>query len=148
MKDRVTSGFIAGVLAGIPMNIIDWGGYLLMIQEERLLDWASVAIFGHLALNIYETVFAQIGQLFFSGILGMIFSSLLLKLTSENHLIKGWFFGLTAWFGLYALSIALKLPTLMTHTFHAAMAHFVSASVYGLALAYILNVLDRKQIKI
>ena len=146
MKDRISSGFTAGIAAGIAMNIIDWAGFLLGLHKEQLLHWAAVAIFGHLPANIFETVFAQVGQLFFAGILGIVFSSLLLKLTSGNYLAKGWFFGIAAWFGLYAFSIALKLPFLDTHTLNTAVAHFVSSSVYGLTLAFVLNLLDKRQV--
>ena len=126
------------------MNIVDWIGYGLGLYGERLLNWAAVAIYGRLPQNIFETVFAQIAQIMFSGFVGIIFAFLILKLRSENYLIKGWIFGVAAWFGLYALSIAIKLPTLSTHEFNAVFSHFMSSSIYGIVLALVLNRTDRK----
>ena len=143
-KDRVTASFIAGIIAAIAMNIVDWIGYSLGLYGERLLDWAAVAIYGRLAENVYEVVFAQIAQIIFSGFVGIIFAFLLLKLTSENYIIKGWLFGVFAWFGLYAISSAIRLPTLETHEFNAVFSHFITSSIYGIVLALVLNRLDKK----
>ena len=103
MKDRITAGFLSGVAAGIAMNIIDWLGIIAGLYQERLLDWAAIIIFGRLPLTIVATVFAQLGQLFFAGFLGIIFAALLLKFTSGNYLLKGWLFGIIAWFSIYAI---------------------------------------------
>ncbi|MGI6097972.1 MAG: hypothetical protein ACOYBM_07710 [Dethiobacteria bacterium] len=67
MKDRVKAGFIGGVVAGVAMNIIDWTGFLFGFHQERLLDWAAVVLYGYLPDTTAQVVFAQIGQLFFSG---------------------------------------------------------------------------------
>jgi hypothetical protein len=72
---------------------------------------------------------------------------LLLKLTSNNHPTKGWLYGIMAWFGLYVVSIAIRLPTLEEHTFFAVVSHFLSASVYGLILTYTLNWFDKPNLK-
>src|SRR5690554_3264512 len=143
MKDRITAGFLSGVAAGIAMNIIDWLGIIAGLYQERLLDWAAIMIYGRLPLTIVATVFAQLGQLFFAGFLGIIFAALLLKFTSGNYLLKGWLFGIIAWFSIYAISSAIRLPALATHSVAAVIAHFLSASLYGLVLARTLNRLER-----
>lgn len=143
MKDRVTSGFIAGIIAGVAMNIVDWTGYSSGLYAERLLDWAAVAIYGRLPDNVVEVIWAQIGQIFFAGFLGILFASMLLKLTSGNYLIKGWIFGVILWFGIYATSIAIRLPNLEMHSFWATFSHFLSASVYGLVVSFVLNYLEK-----
>lgn len=76
------------------MNVIDWAGYLFGFYQERLLDWAAVALYGRLPLNTPEVVFAQLGQITFAGFLGILFAYLLLKLTSGNYLFKGWIFSI------------------------------------------------------
>lgn len=134
------------MVAGIAMNVIDWAGFLLRLYQERLLDWAAVIIYGRLPITTGEILFAQLGQIFFAGILGTIFSSFLLKWTSENYLIKGWFYGILVWFSIYALSTILRIPTLAQHTFNTVVSHFISGSVYGLVLPYTLNWLDKEKV--
>ena len=147
MKDRFMAGFISGVIAGIAMNITDWLGFLLGIHAERFLDWAAVAIYGRLPNTIPEVIFAQVGQIFFAGFLGIILSLILLKLISGNYLLKGLIFGIFGWFALYSISIAVRLPFLETHTFATVFSHLISASVYGLTLAYTLNWIDKVNLK-
>jgi len=143
-KDRVSAGFLAGIIAGIAMNIVDWIGSGIGLYEERLLNWSAIALYGRLPINAIEIVFAQISQLFFSGFIGLLIASMFLRLTSENYLVKGWIFGVLAWFGLYALSSAMRLPTLETHEFNAVFSHFISASIYGIVFVLVLNRLDKK----
>lgn len=147
MKDRITAGFISGLIAGIVMNMIDWLGVLLGFHQERLLNWAAIAVLGRLPNTIAEIIFAQFAQLVFSGLLGVLFSVILLSEIRGNYLVKGWLFGLLAWFAIYATSIALRLPTLEQHTLNATISHFVSSSVYGLILAVTFNWLTRTKVK-
>lgn len=146
MKDRIAAGFFAGVVAGIAMNIVDWAGYLAGLYEERLLDWAGMITFGRLPVTPFEVAFAQIEQLFLGGLLGTIFAFILLKLTSGNHLLKGWIYGVVANEAFYAVSILFGLKNFSVHTFNATVSHAISSSVYGLTLAYVLALLDRREI--
>lgn len=145
MQDRIISGFLAGIVASISMNIIDWAGHLLGFYQERLLNWAAVALYGRLPANTPEIVLAQIGQIIFAGFLAIPFIYLLPKLTSGNYIVKGWIFGLIIWFGVYALSIAFRLPHLEQHAFFAVVSHLISASVYGVVLGMTLSLLDQRK---
>jgi hypothetical protein len=147
MKDRITAGLISGLIAGIAMNIIDWLGVLIGFHQERLLNWAAIAVLGRLPNTIAEIIFAQFAQLVFSGLLGVLFSVILLSEVRGNYLVKGWLFGLAAWFTIYAISIALRLPTLEQHTLNATTSHFVSSSVYGLILTVTLNRLAKTEVE-
>ena len=148
IKDRISSGFIGGILAGIGMNIIDYISYFVIRFDTRelLLDWAAVMLYGRLAQSLPEFVLAQLAQLFFAGFMGVVFSYALLKLTSGNYLLKGWIFGIMSWFFIYAIAIALQVPLLKTHAFESVATNVLSASAYGLILAQALNYLDSKSI--
>lgn len=146
MKDRITAGFIAGFTGGIAMNIFDWIVNAFYGQKEYLYSWASVVIYGRIPNNTWEIVFSQIGQLFFTGILGIIFAYYLLKLTSGNYLFKGWIYGIIVWFGIYALSIILRLPTLSTHSAVTVTSHFLGSSLYGLLLGEMLHQLSKREL--
>ena len=144
LKDRFTAGFLAGVIGGIAMNVVDWVGYSAGLHDERLLDWAAVSIYGRLPGNLIEVAFAQVAQILFAGFLGVLFALMLLKLTSGNYLFKGLIYGNFIWFIIYAISIAVRLPTLESHTFSAVLSHFLSATTYGLVLSYTLHRLEKK----
>jgi hypothetical protein len=148
MKDRVVAGFISGLAAGVAMNAVDWISYVLKLYDERLLDWAAVVTFGRLPNNLAEVIFAQAGQIVFSGFLGILFAFIIPKLRSGNYLIKGWIYGVVVNQSLYAFAIAFKLPDLTVHTFYATVSHLISASVYGLVLTYTFKRLIKDNINI
>lgn len=142
-NDRISSGFFSGLIAGIAMSAIDWLGYILNFYDELLLNWASIITLGRLPDTLGETIFAQAEQIFFAGLLGIPFAYILLKMTSGNLLLKGWIYGIVANEAIYAIAIALRLPSLTTHSLNAVVAHIISSTVYGLVLAYVLNRLDK-----
>lgn len=141
--DRVTAGFLSGILAAIAMNLIDWTGYLLGFYNEQLLDWASVILHGALPTSTFQIIWSQLGQIFFGGILGIIFAYVLLKLNSENIFLKGWLFGIISWFSIYAISILFRLSYMNIHHLNTTISHFLSASVFGIILAKTLTYLNK-----
>lgn len=143
IKDRFAAGLISGLIAGVAMNFIDWAGYILGLYDERLLDWAAVVTLGRLPDNSAEVILAQTEQIFFTGFLGVLFAYILPILGSRNYLLKGWIYGIMANQSLYAFAIAFKLPNLTVHTFYATVTHLISASIYGLVLAYLLKKLNQ-----
>ncbi|OWZ84976.1 DUF6789 family protein [Natranaerobius trueperi] len=143
MRDKTTASFISGLIASVFMNIIDWTAFLLGYHKERLLDWAAIIVYGYLPTSIAHTVLAQLGQLFFSSFLGIIYYLFLAKLSDENHILKGWIFAIITWFGLYGISISVGLPELKAHTFNTTFSHFISASIYGVTLAHTFKKITR-----
>jgi len=137
------AGLVGGIIAGIAMNIVDYISYYIGFDRERLYNWAAIAIFGKLPNTIGEVISAQISQLFFSGLLGIIFSYYLLKLTSSNYLLKGWIYGLTSWFFIYSVAIAFRLPSLETHSLNSVVNHAFSATIYGLVLGETLHRINK-----
>lgn len=110
VQDRLTRGFIAGLVGGIAMNIVSLISYhILNIAELRYLDWAAIVIYGTKARNFAEVVFAQAIQLIFVGILGIIFAYLIPAISSKNYLLRGWLFGSFIWFLLYGISLLFKI---------------------------------------
>ncbi len=143
MKDRVTAGFLAGVTAGIAMNIINYISYFLDFTNELFLQWAAVMIYGRLSETLPELIFAQFGQLVFSGLVGIVFAYMMLKLTSKNYLLKGWIYAVLLWFALYAITIIFRVPHLQRHGLGEALTTFIAASAYGFLVAEVLRRLLR-----
>ncbi|WP_028309684.1 hypothetical protein [Desulfitibacter alkalitolerans] len=144
MKDRIAMGFIAGIIAGVFMNLIDYiGVYVVGFDDVLLLEWAAVLMYGRPQENMLEASLAQAGQLVFSGFLGIFFAYIMLKITSGNYLFKGWLYGILTWFFIYALTIVFQVPFLTRHPFEAVVVHIIASSVYGLVLAEALKRLDQ-----
>lgn len=117
------------------MNVIDWAGYLLGFYNELLLHWSSVITSGRLPATTFAIIWSQIGQLFFCGMLGILFAYIMLKLTGGNYLLKGLLYGVITWFTIYAISISIRLPYMNQHDLPVIVSHFIAASVYGMVTA-------------
>lgn len=144
MDDRLTMGFIAGLVGGIFMNIINLLVYAFGISELRYLDWAAITIYGTRPVDLGETVFALGVQILFVGILGVIFAYLILLVTSKNYLLRGWLFGSSVWFSLYGITLLFDVEQTIPLRLGTAATDFVGASAYGLVLAVTLRWLDQR----
>ncbi len=145
LRDPMISGFTAGCISSIAMNIVDWISYLFRIHDELLLDWAAVAIFGRLATTNLEIIFAQLGQFFFGGLLGVVYVLVTIKLSPGNHPLKGWIYGVSAWFATYTSSMLFNMPHMNYHeTIAVPIIHFLAASVFGLVLNLTLEIIENQ----
>lgn len=143
LQDRLTRGFIAGLAGGIAMVVLDLlSFYVLHFGDERLLDFAAEIIFGHRASSIAQAIVAQGAQFLFAGILGVIFAYSITRIKSVNYLFKGWFYGVSIWFTVYA--IARLFGALEDISWREATSDFIVASVFGLVLAETLRWLDQE----
>ncbi len=140
INDTVTRGFIAGVIAGVLMNIVSFISYYLGIANLRFLDWPSIIITGHSPYNFLSTLFFMMIQLIFVGFLGCIFALLISKvITSTNHIFKGLLFGSISWFTIYGLTYIANVPKLMPLEMGTAITDFTGAIVFGVVLSETLN---------
>lgn len=144
MDDRLTIGFLAGLAGGVMMNVISLTSYYADITGLRYLDWAAIAIYGTRPVNLAEAVFALVVQIFFVGILGVLFAYLIIIITSRNILLRGWLFGVAVWFSLYGITLLFHVQETIPVRLDTALTDFVGASVYGLVLALTLRWLEKK----
>ncbi|WP_243152943.1 YqhR family membrane protein [Sporotomaculum syntrophicum] len=144
-SDRLTRGFLAGLVGGILMDIISYISLKLKIADLHHSDWPAIILFGHQPTNTIEAVFALLIQLIFVGFLGILFTYLVTGLFSnENYLFKGWLFGVISWFIIYVITFLAKIPELAPLDTGTAITDFIAGSVYGLVLAETIHRLENK----
>lgn len=145
MNDRFTRGFLAGLMAAVPAQLWNVTAvYLLKVAKIRWSDFALVFILGRKKANIFDEIVGSLGALFFASLMGSLFAYVFLKTTRKNYLFKGWVYGVSIWFIVFALTFVFKVPELSSIDLPTAIANFVGASIWGLLLGYTLKWLDRK----
>lgn len=143
IKDRLTRGFFAGFISGIPMNIWSYILHMYNLTELRFVDWTSILLLGHTAdPNFLNHAIALSAHLVFTGILGIIFAYLIQFITSTNYYFKGWLFSVSVWFSSYALSLFFEAFNKIKLSPITPTTNFVSATAWGLILAWVLKWLD------
>ena len=140
MEDRLTRGFFAGLAGGIVMSLLDYISFYLNFGKERLLDFAAEIIFDHRAASLVEAVIGQGAQLLFAGVLGVLFSYIIINIKSKNYLFKGWLYGVTIWFAIY--TVGRLFGTLEKLPWQTAISNVIAASVFGLVVAARLRWMD------
>lgn len=145
LNDRVTRGFIAGVAGGAAMSVLNLLSYLLGIAEILYLDWAATLIYGYRYATAAEAAVAQAGQLFFSGIGGIIFAALIPRISRRNLFFKGIMWGLSIWFGTYAITALFKVGPLLPIKVDTVLSNIVGAATYGLVLAWVMQYLEERR---
>lgn len=145
MEDRFTNGFIAGLIGGVIMSILDVISYFLGIVEVLYSDWGSVLVLGYRHATVAEVLIGQASQLFFAAINGILFAYLIAIISNRYYYFKGCVFGLTVWFGSYVITLLYKVSPLIPIKPDTVISNIVTASVYGLVLAGVLQWLSVRQ---
>jgi hypothetical protein len=144
IEDRFTRGFLAGLAAGMAMNIFSFISMALGWVKIAFLDWAGVLIFGKLPAGVLENAVSLGGQLFFAAMSGVLFAYLLPVLTSRNYFLKGLIFGLLIWLLSYTASILFRVPFLTRFDPGTVTSNITGALIYGLVLGFVLKWLEER----
>ncbi len=144
MKDRLFNGFLAGFLGSIVPVAINFGTLALGINTVLWADYMSTFILGRKPQGAFEIIIFVTVQFIFLGFLGAVFSTLLPFITSKHLFFKGALYGLIVWFILFSLPYLLQLPYFAISPLRTALIHSISASSWGLMMAYVLKEIDNK----
>jgi hypothetical protein len=145
MKDKLTLGFIEGTIAGVVSSLsdlimVDW----IKFGKIRFLDFAGVHLFGFKPETLGEKMFAQVAEIFFTGLLGIIFVYWIDKVKRENILFKGFVFGNTIWFILYSINILYKIEPLKKLSLESSIENYLGSLIFGLVLGFAYSRLSKE----
>jgi hypothetical protein len=148
LEDRLTRGFVAGLIGGLAMNLLNLlSVFVFHFAKCLYLDWAAAMLYGNKAASFIEGIIAIIAQVVFTGFLSIGFAHLIPAVTSRNLWIKGWLFGILSWFFIYAVFILYKVPEFGHRSVESVISNFVTASVYGIIQAEALLYLEKRASK-
>ncbi|PKM88899.1 MAG: hypothetical protein CVU87_06470 [Firmicutes bacterium HGW-Firmicutes-12] len=146
LKDRFFRGAIAGIIAGIPMNIWSYFAYYINITEIRFADWAAILVYGHKPTTIIQLLFAQFVQFIWIGFLGFVFAYLVPIITSRGVLIKGACYGLFVGFAVFSIATMLKVQYLTKTPLDNAISNYIGALIWGIVMAEVLRRMSRAKV--
>ena len=142
MKDRFTKGFLAGLISGIPTLIFSLIAKELNLTTLRWANFAAILIYGRKSMNLMEEIFSILAVFAICGVLGIIFSLVIPKISSVNYLLKSWIFSITFWFSVFTITMLFKVPGLQIIPGKTAIMNFIQATLWGLSLGYCLKWFD------
>ena len=86
-----------------------------------------------------------LGQLIFTGVLGIVFAFLLPAFSSRLYLFKEWLFGVASWFVIYAINHLYRVEGTFPILLKTAFSNVVGASIFGLVVAWSLAWIDKRR---
>lgn len=138
MGDRIINGFIAGVTAGIAMDIFDLFVYITKIDDVRYLDFIAVLAFGHYAKTTGEFITALLLELGFKGGLGILFVNWIPKIKSKYLYFKANLYAILIWFIVYSIIVISKATQFPSTDLVDTLSHITSCIIYGTVLSFML----------
>lgn len=130
------------------MNLLDLIlVYLLHWADIRFIDYAAIFIFGNKPVFWFDTVFALLVHVIFTGLLGVVFGYIMPLISSKNYLLKGGCYGVAVWFIFYSIGFLHRLPLFVKTSWQTAISDVVTSIAYGLVLAVTLRRLTIKYLE-
>jgi len=144
IRDRYTNGFVAGVIAGTVMSLLNILSFKLNFAQIRYIDFGAIITLGSQPNTFLEDIIGFSAHIAFTGLLGILFAYIIPIITSKHYLFKGVSFGIFVWFLTYTIPLLFKVPHLSKISASTALSNVITASVYGLILAYTLETIDKR----
>lgn len=141
--DKFSVGLTSGVISGIGLNLFSFASEKAGISKLPIASWTAIIIYGRTPpFSSGEIWFAALGNVFFAGFLGVVFSFLVPVITKERLYLKGWFFSIIIWFSIYAVTALFKVDGTLPLELNTVISNAVVSSIFGLLLAYFVNLLS------
>jgi len=145
LRDRVTQGFIAGVVGGIIEMIFTLAIYYgFGLIKYRYLDFAAVITFNHRPQDLLQAVVAELVVWAFVGFLGAFFVLMLNVIGRKNIVMKGSFWGLLSWLLIYGFVTVFRIEGLYPTNFITSVIHLIGGMLYGTVMAYTFVYVTKK----
>ena len=144
-KDQLIKGSIAGIIAGIIMEIINYPIYHYKILKIRPIDFAYMVITHHQTRNLAEITAGFINHLFFSSISGILLSLILIKSNYQFPILKGIGLGLGTNIILLVSASFFNIKSVINISATNILLLDISAAIpFGITLGFILKLLHQK----
>ncbi len=147
MKDRFMNGFLAGVVANIPVFILDFSATLLKIDKLDFLHFVSILAFGDLKPDLWESIFSFFVQSMFAGIAGAILNYFIKSVTEKYYYVKSLIFGAMLWFSIYSVDIFFKIEDRVGIDFKTAVVHYLLSIIWGILAAWMIKWLEKNEFR-
>ena len=147
MEDRLTRGYIAGLIGGIITNAFSLFAGFMGWTTIRTADLIAVVVYAHTPpFTFEELAFALLGHIYISGALGVGFAYLVPQIANSNLGLKGIVFSIVIWYITYSTATLFTLPGTIPTPFNTAVTDGISAILFGLSLAVALQALTPKEL--
>jgi hypothetical protein len=144
--DRTTRGLLAGIIAGVVMNVWNlFDYYFLHFTGIRFLDWFAVLVTWTKPENGIQTVIYLVLQtIIWDGFLGAVFAHLVVSITSKGIVYKSTFYSAILWFLFKVIVNLYRVPVLSGKlSFSGRLSNFIAIILWGLIMGLMLEKFEK-----
>lgn len=145
LRDRLVRGSFAGmvgILFVITTNLTSY--HVLHFAKARWVDALSQVVYGHAITNGMELALGFFAFFVFAGIIGALFVYLALPVPGQGaYLLRGVGWGLTVWFGTYAVGTFFRIPGFWRVAWETAITQIIGVAGWGLIIGGLMRRWDR-----
>lgn len=148
LNTKVKEGLIAGLIAGIAMDSLEYVSYRIFRQPKvSSRDWLWIITTGHTPSPSRQDFLGYAGHMLFTAALGGVFTLLLPEGMEEKPVPRGLFWSVSLWAVSQVLAIVSRLPLLSKLPLVVRAQHLILASVYGIAWGASLRCMEKHGIR-
>jgi hypothetical protein len=144
VKDRLVAGGLAGIIAGLIQYVYGLIVLKLGLTDRIFGQYSDVLFSNRVYTGFLGAIMSILTHLAVTLITGVLFAYIIEKTSSRYYLLKGAGYGFVLWFLLSSFGTIYKMPLFTDIPAQSALVVLVGAIIYGIALAYILKIMDRK----
>jgi hypothetical protein len=143
VNDRFTLGLVSGLIAAMAMSLLNYIFIYTTSAKTLFSDFVGIMLFGSKPNSLTEIFIATIAHFLLGGILGVVFSYLVLLVSENNLVLKGITYGAVTFFILFSLGVLFKISGLERSIVPTVLSKGIGSAFYGFVLAYVMLLLKR-----
>ncbi len=135
-NDRFILGFVSGLIAAIAMSILNIIIIYTTPAKNLYADFVGIMLFGTKPDSLAEIIIGSIAHIFLGGVIGAIFSYLILLISKDYLIIKATIFGALMFFILFSFGVIFKITGLEYSMLLTVVTKSIGSAFYGFVLGY------------
>lgn len=139
MKDRLTPGFIAGVLGSILQRVYFWVVAFFGISDKSYTDYGKIIIMYKPFKGVLAFVIGFIFVLIIGGLLGIVVSYVIKNTSSRFYILKAVLVGISAWLILLTPGTFFRMPMFTVVPPLDSLFMLIGSIIWGLSAAWFLK---------
>lgn len=149
LKDKYFVGFLAGLVAVIPMDVLDYLNYVILktwgYKHILYADYASAALLqGHASKNLFEFMSGQLFHIIHCGMVGSLYVFMLYLTREPSNVFKGWLCGALTWFTAFLTGVYFRIELYVQAEMYTVLSDLLTSSLFGIVLAIAFYKLKQK----
>ncbi|MCK8817446.1 hypothetical protein MWH28_08750 [Natroniella sulfidigena] len=139
LKDKLTFGAVAGMIANIFKNAFIFGLYFFDVIKYTTWHMASSSYISKDRINTLGSLIpGAVTDYFMASIMGIIIMYLLYFTGKENYIFKGVMVGLFYWVAIYGIVMSLEITYINPDDLITNLSQIVAHLIIGSLTAFII----------